>query len=137
MLVYSTHHIIHCACDVLTNSTAYSHTRHHSCHIKTIAITADINISCTISTHLSKCICTSHTNLCLLFHLERTNISGLCSLVLCVLTFLTLNTERFLVMFSFDTLFCGNISNLRFGFCFDSSTSDIFGNAHKLTITFA
>ena len=86
MLVYSTHHIVHCTCDVLTNGTADSHTRHHSCHIKTIAITADANISCTISTHLSEYICTCHTHFCLLFNLECTNIRGLCSLVLCVLT---------------------------------------------------
>ena len=138
LLIHTTHHVIHGSSDILTNRSTNSHTCHHSSHVESCAIaTTNINITCTIGTHLAKGICTSNTDLCMLLNLECTKISSLSLLMLCILTFFTLNAKSTFIVFSFNSLFSMNVSNFCFGFCFCGSSGKVFGHTHELTVTIA
>ena len=137
LLIDAAHHIVHRSGNVLSNSTANSHTRHHSSHIETITAAAKIYIASFICSHLSEGVCSGNTDLCLLLNLKSPNIGGLCLLVLCVLTFFTLDAKCFFIVLRFDALFGSNILNSGFGFCFCSRSGKFFGYAHQPAIAFA
>ena len=138
-LLNTTHHVIHSTGNVLTDSTADRHACHHSSHVESCAITAttDVYITGSVCSHLTESLCTSHANLCLLLNLESTEVRRLSLLMLCILTFFTLNAESTFIVFGFNTLFCVNVPDFCFCFGFCSSTCEFLGYAHKLTIAFA
>ena len=136
-MIDAAHHVIHSTGNVLTDSTADRHTCHHSGHVETISTAAQIHIARTICSHLTESLCTSHANLCLLLNLESTEVRRLSLLMLCILTFFTLNAESTFIVFGFNTLFCVNVPDFCFCFGFCSSTCESLGYAHKLTIAFA
>ena len=138
-MIDAAHHVIHSTGNVLTDSTADRHACHHSSHIESRAITAttDAHITGSVCSHLSESLCTSHANLRLLLYLESTEVRRLSLLMLCILTFFTLNAESTFIVFGFNTLFCVNVPDFCFCFGFCSSTCEFLGYAHKLTIAFA
>ena len=135
LLIDPTHHVVHSTGYILPNSTANSHTRHHSCHVKTISTTAEVYITGSICSHLAKSLRTGNTNLRLFLNLESSKVYSLGLLVLCILSLFTLDTESLFIMFGFNTLLCMNIFNFRFCFRRSSRPDKISGYTHKLPVS--
>ena len=55
--------------------------------------------------------------------------------MLCILTFFTLNSKPFRIIFCFNTLFCNNISNFCLCFSFCRRFSKVFSYIHKLVVS--
>ena len=68
---------------------------------------------------------TGYTNFSLLLHLEGSQVGGLRLLMLCILSFFTLDSECFFVIRSFDTLLVMNIADVCFCLCLHSSCTCI------------
>ncbi len=79
----------------------------------------------------------SHTNFSLLFHLEGTQVGGLRLLMLCILSFFTLDSECLFVIRCFNALLVMNITDVCFGLCLNSSCSHILRYCHQTRIAFA
>ena len=57
--------------------------------------------------------------------------------MLCILCFFSLHSERFLIVFCFNSLLVGNVLDFCFCLCFCSCTSNVLGYTHKLSVTLA
>ena len=122
LLLDTAHHIIHCSCNVLTDSTANGHACHHCRHIEAFAAISQIYITSTIGSHLAKCLCARNADFRLFLYLESADVCRLCLFVQGVLTFFSLNTQTLYIILCF-----------RFNFC----RGYILCNRYQLTITFA